>query len=97
MTGPAMGGLFALAGAVIAFAAAAVAARISRRAAQRQEWWARAEWALNLATSDRGSERDVGLAAVEVLFQDATRTEAALVNTVTSALLFEPRVDSNGR
>jgi hypothetical protein len=89
-TGPPAGGLFALAGAVIAFLAANIAARVSRRSAERQEWWDRAEWALNLAMSDKGSDRDIGLAAIEVILTDATTTEAAMVNAVTSLLLPEP-------
>ena len=46
-TGPPAAGIFALIGAGLAYGAATVAARVSRRSAERQEWWDRAKWALS--------------------------------------------------
>lgn len=89
-SGPPAAGLFAVLGAFVAFGAARVAASTAKRAAKREEWWDRAEWALNLAMSDKGSDRDVGLAAIEIVIQEATDTEAEMVNAVTSLLLVAP-------
>ncbi|WP_156388379.1 MULTISPECIES: hypothetical protein [unclassified Rhodococcus (in: high G+C Gram-positive bacteria)] len=91
-TGPPAAGLFAVAGAIIAFAAAWFTSNTARQAARRDEWWDRAEWALNLAMSDNGSDRDVGLAAIEVVLTEATDTEAEMVGAVTSILLDAPTV-----
>lgn len=97
-TGPPAAGLFALIGAVVAFLAAAFAARSSRASAARKEWWDRAEWALG-NVMEPGEKRDIGLAAVEVVMKDATPQEAALLDTVTSFLLPnapEDEVDTHG-
>lgn len=95
-SGPPVAGLFAVAGAFIAFVAAQVAANTARQAAKRDEWWDRAEWALNLAMSDKGSDRDAGLAAIEIVLLEATDTEADMVNAVTSILLDAPAQGNGG-
>ena len=84
LTGPPAAGLFALVGAGVAYAAARVAARTARRGAERQEWWNRAEWALNLARSDKQVDRLIGLRALEALTDEATQTEYALILAVTT-------------
>lgn len=86
LTGPPAAGLFALLGAVVAYSAARIAARTARRAAERQEWWDRAQWALDLARSDVEVERTIGLQALDALSRDATRTEYEMVVAVTSAV-----------
>lgn len=97
ITSPAMAGLFALLGAIVAFAAAMLSSRASRRAAQRQEWWDRAQWALQLATSTDSRDRDLGLRALEVISLDATPNEVAMIDAVTDSLLPAPPpgVDGN--
>lgn len=86
-SGPPAAGVFALAGALVAFGAASIAAATARRSAGRQEWWDRAEWALGHVMSNDSSTRDVGLAAIEVLVGEATTTEAAMLDAVSSRLL----------
>lgn len=86
-SGPPAAGVFAFAGAVVAFLAAAIAAWITRVSARRKEWWDRAEWALSNVVSDVPGQRDVGLAAVEVVITDATPQEAALLDAVTARFL----------
>ncbi len=85
-SGPPVAGLFALAGAGVAYGAARVGAKTSRTAAQRQEWWDRAEWALTLAMSDKDVERIVGLEALTAMTGDATQTEFAMILAVTEAV-----------
>lgn len=84
-SGPPAAGIFALAGAVIAYIAALIAARTARRNARRDEWWKRTEWALGLTVTPE--HRDAGLAALEVLAKDGTTTEVAMIDAVTSAFL----------
>ena len=86
LTGPPIAGLFALGGAGVAYLAARVGADISRRGDEREEWWARAEWALNLARSDRHVDRVIGLRALEALRAQATRTEYQMMLSVTEAV-----------
>lgn len=95
-TGPPAGGVFALAGAVVAFVAAWIGARFTRRAAVRQEWWDRAEWALSLAISERSTERDAGLAALEALVPDATEAELGMMTAVTRVVLLSGGQVANG-
>ena len=86
-SGPPAAGIFALLGAGIAFAAARVAARTARRSAERQEWWDRAEWALNLARSRTGADRDLGLRTLAVPQNDATATELQMIIAVTESVV----------
>jgi hypothetical protein len=86
-SGPPAAGVFALLGAGVAFLAARVAAGVARRNALRQEWWDRTEWALSHAMSGESRSRDVGLAALEVLIEEATTTEGAMIDAVTSLIL----------
>jgi len=84
-SGPPAAGVFALLGAVVAFGASRVGARTVRRGAERQEWWNRAEWALDLARSDKRVDRIIGLRALDALDTVATEIESAIVLAVTSA------------
>lgn len=83
-TGPPAAGIFALLGAVVAFGAAAWAARGARLSARRNEWWERAEWALTQAMSSEPFNIDVGLAALEALEVEATGTESDMLAAVTT-------------
>lgn len=84
---PAVGGMAAVVAAVIAFGAARQSASASSRGARRQEWWYRAEWALNLAATKEDASREMGLRVLEVLLQDATETEAQIIRAVISGYL----------
>lgn len=86
LTGPPAAGVFALAGAGVAYGAARIGARTARAAARRQEWWNRAEWGLTLARSDNAVERRVGLAALGPMRDEATQTEEAIIVAVTTAV-----------
>lgn len=86
-SGPPAAGLFALAGAGVAYLAAYISARNARRGAERQEWWDRAEWALNLARSDRESDRVIGLRTLQALSDQATTTELQMVLAVSEAVV----------
>lgn len=92
-SGPPVAGLFAVVGAVIAYTAAQVGARTARRAAEREEWWNRAEWALDLARSDTQSDRLIGLRALEGLKEQATKSEAAMILAVTGAVTGDDGTD----
>lgn len=85
-SGPPVAGLFPPAGAGVAYGAARVGAKTSRTAAQRQEWWDPAEWALTLALSDKDAERIVKLEALTAMTDDATQTEFAMILAVTEAV-----------
>jgi hypothetical protein len=94
LTGPPIGGAFAVVAAVVAYIAATRAASVARRAAERQSWWDRAEWALNLVVSDRSADRDAGLLACEELLADATEIEGGIIVAVTSVYLPAGDVDN---
>ena len=98
-SGPPTAGIFAVIGAGVAFAAALLGARTARRAAERQEWWDRAEWALTLARSDQSADRVIGLSALRALVRDATETEEemviAVVSTVTGVMDSKSEVGEN--
>lgn len=85
-SGPPTAGLFAVVGAVIAYLAARAGARATRKGAERQEWWDRAEWALNLARSDESVDRIIGLRALGPLSDEATETEFEMILAVTTAV-----------
>ena len=90
LTGPPTAGAFAVAAAVLAYRAATRNALEQRRAAERAEWWARAEWAMNRALSDEATERSAGVQAAAALVPGATDAEAAIVSAVLSSFLPSP-------
>jgi hypothetical protein len=95
-SGPPVAGLFAVVGAFIAYAAARVAARTSRQGAEREEWWARAEWALNLARSDKRADRLIGLRALEGLQAQATESEFQMIIAVVDAVAGDDSGEDTG-
>lgn len=97
-TGPPAAGLFALGGAGVAYGAAWLGTRASRKTAKRQEWWDRAEWALGLAMSDKDVDRIVGLEALKSLSSEATETEFKLILAVIEAVSGEgpEKTEANG-
>ena len=90
-------GAFALVGAGLAVVAARVTARTARRSAERQEWWDRASWALDLARADDQVDRVIGLSALEALGREATETEQSMVVAVVAAVTTQHAVDTPGR
>lgn len=64
---PGFGGVAALIAASIAYAAARRQTTINRLSQRKEQWWKRAEWALNLSLSDDSDERTVGFRVLESL------------------------------
>ena len=64
---PGFGGVAALIAATIAYSAARRQASLNRLAQRKEQWWKRAEWALNLSLSDDSDERTVGFRVLESL------------------------------
>ncbi|UNX54575.1 hypothetical protein MF406_17105 [Georgenia sp. TF02-10] len=93
--GPPAAGVFALAGAGVAYGAARTATKTARRGAERQEWWDRAEWAMNLARSKKEIDRVIALRALIALAGEATAVEAEMVVAVTEAVVGDDDVDSS--
>jgi hypothetical protein len=89
LTGPPVAGLYAMLGAAIAYVAATAGSVSARRSAERQEWWCRAEWALDLARSKDHTDRRIGSLALQGLREEATESEAAMIAAVTSSLAVE--------
>ncbi|PYI69752.1 hypothetical protein CVV68_01185 [Arthrobacter livingstonensis] len=95
-TGPPVAGFFALVGAGVAYLAARVGSRSARIGAERQEWWDRAEWALNLARSDQSIDRLIGLKALQPLTENATYTEYEMILAVVEAVTGDNGDAANG-
>jgi hypothetical protein len=64
---PGFGGAAAVAAATIAFAAARHQARVQRESQRKEQWWKRAEWALNLTLDERAEVRTVGYNTLSAL------------------------------
>jgi hypothetical protein len=64
---PGFGGIAAVVAAVIAFSAARHQAETQRQAQRKEQWWKRAEWALNLTISEKSQDRTVGFQMLESL------------------------------
>jgi hypothetical protein len=64
---PGFGGAAAVLAAVIAYRVARRQADITLRAQRKEQWWKRAEWALNLTLSDKSENREVGLSTLDAL------------------------------
>ncbi len=64
---PGFGGAAAVAAAVIAFFAARGQASVQRQAERKEQWWKRAEWALNLTLSQDSDIRTIGFHTLESL------------------------------
>jgi hypothetical protein len=72
---PGFGGVAAVFAATIAFAASRYQARVQRSAQRKEQWWKRAEWALNLTLSDDPAFRELGLEMLEALSESEWRHE----------------------
>ena len=94
---PGFGGAAAVLAAVIAFLAARRQAEVNRIAGRKEQWWKRAEWALNLTLSDKSENRIVGLDTLDALSRSewAAEHEGDVIAAATEWALGEP-VDDDG-
>ncbi|GAA1903881.1 hypothetical protein GCM10009737_00710 [Nocardioides lentus] len=74
---PGFGGAAAVVAALIAYAAARSRARIDRRLGERSQWWARAEWALDLTRDADPYSQLMGWNALTTLVNSAPTDEDA--------------------
>jgi len=89
---PGFGGAAAVGAAVIAFVAARRQAEVNRVASRKEQWWKRAEWALNLTLSDKSENRIVGLDTLDALSRSewAAEHEGDVIAAATEWALGEP-------
>lgn len=94
---PGFGGAAAVLAAAIAFIAARRQAEVNRIASRKEQWWKRAEWALNLTLSDKSENRIVGLDTLDALSRSewAAEHEGDVIAAATEWALGEP-VDDDG-
>ena len=92
---PGFGGAAAVLAAVIAFFAARRQAEVNRIAGRKEQWWKRAEWALNLTLSDKSENRIVGLDTLDALSRSewAAEHEGDVIAAATEWALGEPDPD----
>ncbi|TPW77579.1 hypothetical protein [Schumannella soli] len=89
LTSPGFGGFAAVVAATIAFAAARHQAASQRQAERKEQWWKRAEWALNLTLSDESAIREVGYETLRSLSTSeyAAVHEADIIGAATNRSL----------
>ena len=67
-----------------------------RKADQRSEWWARAEWAIEASLSDDPRRQETGLGVLDLLAQsDLAGAEEAAIISIAWARPLTAAVDSN--
>lgn len=64
---PGFGGAAAVIAATIAFGASRYQARVQWAAQRKEQWWKRAEWALNLTLSDDSVASEIGISVLGAL------------------------------
>jgi hypothetical protein len=69
------GALATALGAAIAFVIGFITVRQKSKADSRAEWWRRAQWAIDHATSDREEVVEAGLISMTVLIESALATD----------------------
>ncbi|KAD3632883.1 hypothetical protein GD627_08470 [Arthrobacter yangruifuii] len=68
-----------------------------RKADQRSEWWARAQWAIEASLSDDPRRQETGLGVLDLLAQsDLAGAEEAAIISIAWARPLTALVDSNG-
>jgi hypothetical protein len=84
-------GAAAVLAAVIAFSAAWHQANVQRQAQRKEQWWKRAEWALNLTLSDDTETRTVGFQTLTALSESewAAEHEGDVIAAATDRTLDE--------
>ncbi|MCS5717861.1 hypothetical protein N1027_06905 [Herbiconiux sp. CPCC 205763] len=92
---PGFGGVAAVVAAMIAFAASRHQARLQRAAQRKEQWWKRAEWALNLTFNDDATRSEVGIALLEALASSewAGEHEDDVIAAVIDHPITRPRGD----
>lgn len=93
---PGFGGAAAVVAATIAFSAARHQARVQRESQRKEQWWKRAEWALNLTLDDRAEVRTVGYRTLSALAASewASEHEGDVIAAATSKSLDDQLVDA---
>jgi hypothetical protein len=89
---PGFGGAAAVLAAAIAFVAARRQAEVNRIAGRKEQWWKRAEWALDLTLSDKSENRIVGLDTLDALSRSewAAEHEGDVIAAATEWALGAP-------
>ncbi|GAB3399279.1 hypothetical protein GCM10027515_05420 [Schumannella luteola] len=89
VTSPGFGGFAAVIAAAIAFAAARHQSASQRQAERKEQWWKRAEWALNLTLSGESAIREVGYETLGSLSTSeyAAVHEADIISAATNRSL----------
>jgi hypothetical protein len=89
---PGFGGAAAVVAAAIAYVAARRQAEANRAASRKEQWWKRAEWALNLTLSDKSENRIVGLDTLDALSRSewVAEHEGDVIAAATEWALGEP-------
>lgn len=85
-TGAPMAGILAIIAALIAFGPAYRSTRIAQENGAREQWWNRAQWALEMAASSRQSDREVANEALLALSAEATPMELAMITKTIAQL-----------
>ncbi|MCC3271563.1 hypothetical protein MUK71_08390 [Arthrobacter zhangbolii] len=93
----ALGPLAVLAAATLTFIIGWKTLEQRRKADQRSEWWARAEWAIEASLSDDPRRQETGLGVLDLLAQsDLAGAEEAAIISIAWARPLTAIVDSNG-
>jgi hypothetical protein len=89
---PGFAGVAAVVAALIAFVAANRQGQITRAAHRKEQWWARAQWALDLTLSDRAENREIGLRTLLALAGSewAAENEGDIIAAATAWALESP-------
>ena len=98
---PGFGGAAAVVAAVIAFMAAWRQSKVQRQAQRKEQWWKRAEWALNLTLSDDTETRTVGFQTLKALSESEWAAEhegdVVAAATVRALAVAAPSAGENSR
>lgn len=89
------GGVAAIAAATIAYRAARQNARRQEKADRKAQWWARAQWALDLTLSDDPHAQEVGFGMLDALANSewADEHEGDVIAAATETALDAEEVD----
>lgn len=67
---------------------ATIAGTIAWKQGNRERWWKKVEWAIELCRSDDGDDQDLGLAVLDVLIDQApSGDELALIGAASDTFL----------
>jgi hypothetical protein len=96
---PGFGGAAAVVAAVVAFGAAWHQSQVQRESQRKEQWWNRAEWALNLTLSESAETRTVGFQTLKALSQSewAAEHEGDVIAAATQRTLDDAARDAGIR